>query len=70
VAKDLGAKVAAGQHDLGGGRASTRGGHVAWSCGAPNAPGKSPDVAVLPCGRAVKDSGKWLVVDVTPINAR
>jgi len=39
--------------------------------GTQNAPGKSPDVAVLALRVALsKDSGKWLVVDVTPINAR
>lgn len=39
--------------------------------GTQNAPGKPPDVAVLALRIALsKDSGKWLVVDVTPINAR
>jgi hypothetical protein len=39
--------------------------------GTQNAPGKPPDVAVLALRVALsKDSGKWLVVDVTPINAR
>jgi hypothetical protein len=39
--------------------------------GTQNAPGKPQDVAVLALRVALsKDSGKWLVVDVTPINAR
>ena len=39
--------------------------------GTQNAPGKPPDVAVLALRVALsKDGGKWLVVDVTPINAR
>jgi hypothetical protein len=39
--------------------------------GTQNAPGKPQDVAVLALRIALsKDSGKWLVVDVTPINAR
>ncbi|MCW2517374.1 MAG: hypothetical protein JWR11_6416 [Mycobacterium sp.] len=39
--------------------------------GTQNAPGKPADVAVLALRVALsKDSGKWLVVDVTPINAR
>jgi hypothetical protein len=39
--------------------------------GTQNAPGKPPDVAVLALRVTLsKDSGKWLVVDVTPINAR
>lgn len=39
--------------------------------GTQNAPGKPPDVAVLALRVALsKDNGKWLVVDVTPINAR
>lgn len=39
--------------------------------GTQSAPGKPPDVAVLALRVALsKDGGKWLVVDVTPINAR
>jgi hypothetical protein len=39
--------------------------------GTQNAPGKPPDVAVLALRITLtKDGGKWLVVDVTPINAR
>jgi hypothetical protein len=39
--------------------------------GTQNAPGKPSDVAVLALRVTLsKDSGKWLVVDVTPINAR
>jgi hypothetical protein len=39
--------------------------------GTQNAPGKPQDVAVLALRVTLsKDGGKWLVVDVTPINAR
>jgi hypothetical protein len=39
--------------------------------GTQNAPGKPPDVAVLALRITLtKAGGKWLVVDVTPINAR
>ena len=39
--------------------------------GTQNAPGKPPDVAVLALRITLtKDSGHWLVADVTPINAR
>ncbi|MDT5103450.1 MAG: hypothetical protein QOI25_963 [Mycobacterium sp.] len=39
--------------------------------GTQNAPGKPPDVAVLALRITLtKDGGKWLVADVTPINAR
>jgi hypothetical protein len=39
--------------------------------GTQNAPRKPPDVAVLALRITLtKDGGKWLVVDVTPINAR
>jgi hypothetical protein len=39
--------------------------------GTQNAPGKPPDVAVLALRVTLtKDGGKWLVVDVTPINPR
>jgi hypothetical protein len=39
--------------------------------GTQNAPGKSPDVAVLALRITLsKAGGKWLVVDVTPINPR
>jgi hypothetical protein len=39
--------------------------------GTQNTPGKPPDVAVLALRVTLtKDGGKWLVVDVTPINPR
>jgi hypothetical protein len=39
--------------------------------GTQNAPGKPADVAVLALRiMLTKDGGKWLVTDVTPINAR
>jgi hypothetical protein len=39
--------------------------------GTQNAPNKKPDVAVYALRIALsKDAGKWMVVDVTPINAR
>jgi hypothetical protein len=39
--------------------------------GTQNAPGKKPDVAVYALRITLtKDGGKWMVVDVTPINAR
>ena len=39
--------------------------------GTQNAPNKKPDVAVYALRITLsKDGGKWMVVDVTPINAR
>ncbi|MDF2830046.1 MAG: rane protein, partial [Mycobacterium sp.] len=39
--------------------------------GTQNAPNKKPDVAVYALRITLsKESGKWMVVDVTPINAR
>jgi hypothetical protein len=75
VAKELGSKnisgqastISAGVEALGPAAASV----AVVMRGTQNAPGKPQDVAVLALRITLtKDSGKWLVVDVTPINAR
>ena len=75
VAKELGSKnisgqastISAGVEAIGPAAASV----AVVMRGTQNAPGKPVDVAVLALRITLtKDSGKWLVVDVTPINAR
>jgi hypothetical protein len=75
VAKELGSKdisgqastISAGVEAIGPAAASV----AVVMRGTQNAPGKPADVAVLALRITLaKDSGKWLVVDVTPINAR
>jgi hypothetical protein len=75
VAKELGSKnisgqastVSAGVEAIGPAAASV----AVVMRGTQNAPGKPQDVAVLALRVAlIKDGGKWLVADVTPINAR
>lgn len=75
VAKELGSKnisgqastISAGVEALGPAAASV----AVVMRGTQNAPGKPQDVAVLALRITLtKDSGKWLVLDVTPINAR
>jgi hypothetical protein len=75
VAKDLASRNVAGQASTISAGVEAIGPAVASVAvvmrGTQNAPGKPPDVAVLALRVALsKDSGKWLVVDVTPINAR
>jgi hypothetical protein len=75
VAKELGSKnisgqastISAGVEAIGPAAASV----AVVMRGTQNAPGKPPDVAVLALRITMtKDAGKWLVADVTPINAR
>ncbi|HEV7419497.1 MAG TPA: hypothetical protein VGO30_06605 [Mycobacterium sp.] len=75
VAKELGSKnisgqastISAGVEAIGPAAASV----AVVMRGTQNAPGKPTDVAVLALRITLtKDGGKWLVVDVTPINAR
>jgi hypothetical protein len=75
VAKELGSKnisgqastISAGVEAIGPAAASV----AVVMRGTQNAPGKPVDVAVLALRITLtEDSGKWLVVDVTPINAR
>jgi hypothetical protein len=75
VAKELGSKnisgqastISAGLEAIGPAAASV----AVVMRGTQNAPGKPPDVAVLALRIILtKAGGKWLVVDVTPINAR
>jgi hypothetical protein len=75
VAKELASKNIAGQANTISAGVEAIGPAVASVAvvmrGTQNAPGKPPDVAVLALRITLtKDGGKWLVVDVTPINAR
>jgi hypothetical protein len=75
VAKELGSKNISGQASTISAGLEAIGPTVASVAvvmrGTQNAPGKPPDVAVLALRITLtKDGGKWLVVDVTPINAR
>jgi len=75
VAKELASKNIAGQANTVSAGVEAIGPAVASVAvvmrGTQNAPGKPPDVAVLALRITLtKDGGKWLVADVTPINAR